>query len=161
MADKVPDPRSGLDEEGEFVPAFDGQRPPFGPGNSVGVRHGAYAVLQLRPRALELADEIRVALGPTYSTRFELAIAASAAAAAQYEKAMVALLDADDPTDLKHLDERAARWAKLLFSALGQLGLTPLAASKLGLNVALGTDAAGRALARHVEEFYGADGSPS
>lgn len=150
---------SGVTEHGPNCPCTRCRG--FAPGNGVSVRHGAFAILQLRPRANELAEAIRVSLGPTYSSRFDLAISASAAAAAQYEKAMVALIDAEDPVDLKTLDERAARWAKLLFSALGQLGLTPLSASKLGLNVALGTDAAGRALARHVEEFYGADGPAS
>jgi hypothetical protein len=133
----------------------------FQEGNAFALRHGSYSVLQLRPRAAELAAEIRATL-PVPAARYELAIQAAGAAAAQYERAMGALL-ADDvaPTDFETLDRRAVRWAKLLFTALAQLGLTPLSASKLGLNVALGTDAATRALERHVDEFYGDKGGPA
>lgn len=132
----------------------------FQPGHDLSVRHGAYAVLQLRPRALELASEIRASL-PVPADRYELAIQAAAAAAARYEKAMAALLDADDAAEVGELDRRALGWARLLFTALGQLGLTPLSASRLGLNAALGQEAASRALERHVEEFYGGAGPKS
>jgi hypothetical protein len=161
VAERDPDPRSGVDESGAWTPAFEGQRPPFEPGNALRLDHGAYSVLQLRPRAHELAEEIRSSLGVTYAPRFDLAISAAAATAAQYERAMLALLDTDDPAEHDVLDKRAARWGKLLFAALVQLGLTPLSASKLGLNLAVGQGVAARALERHVEQFYGGEGPKS
>jgi hypothetical protein len=128
----------------------------FQPGHELSIRHGARAVLHLRPRAAELAETIRDALGPTYSPRFELAIAAAAAAAAQYEKAMDALLGAENADELVDLERYATRWARLLFTALSSLGLTPLSASKLGWNLAEAQEARAR-LESHVRQFYGGD----
>ena len=130
----------------------------FEPGHELSIRHGARAVLHLRPRANELAEVIRDALGRTYDVRFELAIAAAAASAAQYERAMDALLGADDPEQFVSLERYAASWARILFTALSSMGLTPLSASKLGLNLAGAQAVEARArLERHVRSFYGDD----
>ena len=58
MADR-PDPRSGLDEDGVWTPAFEGQRQPLEPGHELTVRHGAYSQLRLTQRAGEVVDEFR------------------------------------------------------------------------------------------------------
>ena len=42
---------SGVDESGEWSPAFEGQRPPFEPGNELSVRHGASSERRIAPVA--------------------------------------------------------------------------------------------------------------
>ena len=69
----TPDPRSGLDTEGRWAPAFAGQRPPFEPGHALSTRHGAYAVLTLRDRAGEVAESLR-AIVPAFSPADEPAV---------------------------------------------------------------------------------------
>ena len=53
MTERPPDPRSGIDERGEWTPAFPGQRPPVGAGNEAAATHGAYSERRIQP----LADE--------------------------------------------------------------------------------------------------------
>lgn len=148
MADKAVEPT-------EWVPAFEGQRPPFEPGHALSTRHGAYAsVVKLTPRATEIAGFLRDSMGSTYSDRFEIALQSAGAVGARYELALAALVEGD-PLRLQTLDKDARGWARLWFSILSQLGLTPYAASKQGLNLALGADVAQRALERHVAGEYG------
>jgi hypothetical protein len=40
---------SGVRADGVFVPAFEGQRPPFGPGHELSVSHGARSERRLGP----------------------------------------------------------------------------------------------------------------
>jgi hypothetical protein len=42
---------SGVQEDGTWQPEFEGQRPPFEPANSLGVRHGAHSERQIVRRA--------------------------------------------------------------------------------------------------------------
>jgi hypothetical protein len=137
----------------DWTPAFPGQRPPFQPGHELSIRHGAYALLKLRPRAAELADAIRQ-LVPGYVPAHEPAVQAAAMTGARLEKAMAALEDAGE-TELNALDGHARGWMRLWLSALDKLGLTPLAMSKLGLNLALGKGAALRTLEDYIAREHG------
>src|SRR5438132_6230019 len=76
-------------------PDFPGQRPPFARGNDLSVRHSSYAVVQLAPRAQELAAEIRQVI-PLYSPADEYAVAALALILAQLERASIALAESDE-----------------------------------------------------------------
>ncbi len=109
----------------------------FQPGNAVARKHGAYAVLDLEPRAGEIAarlwellpDSIRVpAYGPGLETISMIG--------AQFEKAMAALLTADDASELRRLEQDARGWARLWLSGLAMFGLTPRAGAELGLDLA-------------------------
>ena len=130
---RAPDARSGLDAGGEWTPAFEGQRPPAGEGNTLALRHGSYALLQLRPRADQLAEGLRAAMGDSYEPRFEGALAGTAMVGAQLERAMGAIAEAARPADLARLDQDARGWMRLWLSALAALGLTPAAAGRLRL----------------------------
>lgn len=70
----VPDPRSGVGEDGEWAPVFEGQREPFRPGmdprreatqfgegNDAAVKHGAGSPGQLLPVAERYLARLRVA----------------------------------------------------------------------------------------------------
>lgn len=45
------DPRSGINEDGTFVPAFEGQRPPFEKGNTLQETHGVGIEARVVPLA--------------------------------------------------------------------------------------------------------------
>ena len=122
----------------------------FEPGNEVARKHGAYAVLDLEPRADEIAaalwelfpDSIRV---PAYGPGLETI----AMVGAQFEKAMSALLTADDASELRRLEQDARGWARLWLSGLAMFGLTPRAGAELGLDLAR---AKGEAAAAYLAE---------
>jgi hypothetical protein len=111
---------SGLDEHGKWTPVFVGQRPPFEPGNEIGftpghelsTKWGDRALLKLRPRAAELADQIRD-LVPVWHASFGPVVELASMTMAQAEVAFAGLVDAADPQETRWLDERASRWAKL------------------------------------------------
>lgn len=50
----VIDPGTGL----VWKPAFEGQRPPFQPGNDLAVKHGVNSVKRVDPLAIQFRDEI-------------------------------------------------------------------------------------------------------
>jgi hypothetical protein len=148
----LPKAGSGVDESGRWTPAFPGQRPPFAPGNQAATKAGDRALLRLRPRAAELAEQIRD-LVPVWHDSFTPTVEAAAMVAAQAEAAFAGLADASDPSQVRWLDERAARWAKLYGQYLGQLGLTPVALAKRGLD--LSQAARSEQLRQHLEKNYG------
>lgn len=76
---------------------------------------------------------------------------AAAMTGAQLERAMEALENAP-VSEFRRLDQDARGWMRLFFTALSHLGLTPLAMSRLGLNLALGRSAAIRAVHEHITE---------
>ncbi len=59
-----------------WVPEFEGQRPPFGPGNKLAVTHGADSAQITDPMAARLASEIVVVPGLEYlaEPRYALAV---------------------------------------------------------------------------------------
>lgn len=141
MSAPKPDPRSGLDAEGNWTPAFPGQRPPFEAGHELGgrpVEHGAYAVLHLTPRAGEIAEWIR-GLGDHLTPADEPALQTLALMLAQLERAAGVLVEVDGAivrgrdvdAYLARIERRArlssdARgWAKEARNLMHELGLTP------------------------------------
>lgn len=79
--ERKPDPRSGVDEEGRWSPAFEGQRRPFepgdervaGPGNERAVTHGAYSKRRLLEAVEAEYEALRAALVP-WEPAFELPV---------------------------------------------------------------------------------------
>lgn len=144
--DRAPDPRSGLDERGEWSPAFPGQRSPLEPGhehrvgegNTLSLQHGAYSVLALERRAAELRPALEADLPPAVREGgFSASIDLAALALARAEAAANGLA-AMDPGDerVELLDRRLGRWIKSATQALEQLGATPRARAALGLDLA-------------------------
>lgn len=142
---------SGL-ENGTWTPEFPGQRPPFDQGNQLATKAGDRALLKLRPRAAELAEVIKAHV-PAWHDAYRPTLEAAALVAAQAEAAFAGLTDAADPSDVRWLDERAARWSKLYLQHLSALGLTPAALAKRGLDMTRAAHS--EQLRRHLEDTYG------
>jgi hypothetical protein len=137
---------SGVQPDGSFVPAFEGQRPPFRPGNEHRVQpgnqlartHGAHSKLTLAPRAEELADWIRD-LVPSYRDADEPTVQLLALSLAQVEAAHTwiaenGLLDEHGQPRgiLRHLGTMTNTAGRLA----DRLGMNPTARAGLGLDVA-------------------------
>lgn len=143
MADR-PDPRSGLDDEGRWTPAFEGQRPPLRPGhehrfevgNDVAVRHGAESTIRLTVRAGELVDGLRD-LVIAYRPSDEPMLTLLAVTIARVEAAAAALEAAKDPDQLQRLESNLRGWIRLARQLLGDMGMTPKARLAMGLDVAM------------------------
>jgi hypothetical protein len=58
LSDPTPDSGSGVDETGDWTPAFPGQREPFRPGNSSALKSGATSELALAPLRVALDLEL-------------------------------------------------------------------------------------------------------
>lgn len=54
---------SGVGEGGRWTPAFPGQRPPFPPGHTFSLRHGAHSEARIAPLAKKAAAEALAELG--------------------------------------------------------------------------------------------------
>jgi hypothetical protein len=119
----------------DWTPAFPGQRPPFQPGHEISVKHGAYADVKLGPRVEELAETVRVLVGPLYRESDELAVRLLAMCLARIEAAEAALAEAE-PGDLARLQADMRGWTNTSRRLLNDLGLTPAARARLGLDVA-------------------------
>lgn len=142
-------PRSGVDEDGRWTPVFAGQRPPFEEGNTIPLRHGAYAVVALGPRTDELADGLRP-LVPGYSPADEPAVRLLSLAFSRLERAEAAL-DQAKPDEAGRLRQDALGWANAARRLLGDLGMTPTSRAKLGLDIAQGESFVRRLQALHGE----------
>jgi hypothetical protein len=148
---KPPDPRSGVQEDGSWVPSFEGQRPPFEPGNTLTVghgrpaEHGAYAELALSPRAEALSARLRE-LGADHLTPADDAgLAVAALSALQLSCATGALeevteaIERGDDVDVwlgrlesrSRLSQDARRWSDTTRRWFDSLGLTPAGRAQL------------------------------
>jgi hypothetical protein len=88
---RPPDPRSGIQPDGSFVPAFEGQREPVTPGNAASVTHGAYTALRLKPRAAEIAQLLRESC-PVREDRLTMIAETAGMVGSRFELAIEALL---------------------------------------------------------------------
>jgi hypothetical protein len=146
----TPDPRSGLDAAGEWTPAFAGQRPPLKPGHQLSSRHGAYAVVQLRGRAAELAADLREVV-PLASLSDSPTIDVLGLLLAQIERAHLVLAQAqhrelerlasegkataEERDDLRRLTADLRGWVSTALRYFEALGLSPKSRLALGLDV--------------------------
>lgn len=123
----------------EWVPANERQHPPFEPGNTLAMRHGAFTSRIVEPRAAELVaavlDEPDVAYlaAPSYRP----ALHAWARAEAQIER-LTAWLNGRAPDDEDAASARAQleRAEGRAAAARTRLGLDPLSRARLGRDVA-------------------------
>ena len=147
---------SGIDDAVGWYPAFDGQRRPFQPGNQLAARHGAYARLQLAPRAKEIAESLHDVV-PVVSSCDAATIDVLGLVLAQLERAGAALaivqaadvdrlvagddLGVDRRDDLRRLAADSRGWANVALRYFDALGLTPTSRARLGLDIARARDA--------------------
>lgn len=129
-----PDPRSGVDEHGDWTPVFEGQRPPFQPGHELSLRHGAYSQLKLGTRVGELVELIRPDV-PMLRPADELSVRLLAVTLARLERALAALetLESDEGS---RLEADARGWLNRATQLADKLGLNPTARARLGVDVA-------------------------
>lgn len=129
-----------------WTPAWPGQRPPVGPGNTLGLRHGAWS----RALVVPAAEAIVAALLPTlpsylHETRYRPALHAYAVCLARIERVEQYLEDQAVTGVPAELDADGS--VKAATSLLGRLegaadrhrsslGLTPMSAARLGKDVA-------------------------
>lgn len=140
-------------ERDQWVPEFEGQRPPFEPGNQVGVqfepgnevsvRHGAYSPRVIDPLAETFVDLLLgdPTVGYAHAPSFRPAVWAWARAEAQ-----VQVLTEHLGETVGDLNDEAVRSAYLLLhraesraqTGRARLGLDPLSRARLGKDVAQG-----------------------
>jgi hypothetical protein len=147
---------SGIGSDGQWQPAFEGQRPPAARGNQLAAKHGAYATLALGDRVGELAPVIAEHV-PGYTVADEIAVRLLALALARLERSSEALAETTDVDALNRLRQDERGWANTVRRYLSDLGLTPTARAKLGLDVVRAKGEALRALHDHVEQTGGED----
>lgn len=152
-----------------WVPEFPGQRPPFQPGHTLSpTTHGAYSPRKVEPLAQELVDLV-LADGsvPAYAkaSAYRLELWATCRAEAQVQLISEWLMSiATEKDPLGDLTDESVRSAHLLLhraearaaSGRTRLGLTPVAAARMGKDVAIGqaasTDVALRMAQLHEAE---------
>lgn len=105
----------------------------FQAGHELSVRHGAYAVVQLGPRVAELSAEL-AELVPGYSGSDAVAVRLLALSLVRLERAEAALADAE-PGDLARLRVDSLGWANSARRLLNDLGMTPTARARLGVDL--------------------------
>ena len=151
----------------------------FQPGNGLSTTHGAYSVVQLAPRAREVADGITAAMirEDLWRDSFGSAVSACAVVLVRLERAEAALQHAEDlvATDgasplamylgrdgrdpLGRLREDSRRWANAARGYLNDLGLTPTSLARIARDTGIGratrASAAMQALGDHLEREHG------
>jgi hypothetical protein len=123
--------------------------PPFEPGNTAAVKHGAYvSTLRLAPRIRELVEEA-VATMPVCTpadmpavellaiTRARIEIAS--AALDEYDQRFASPLEpylAEEAPNLHRLREDLGRWTTRALRLCDALAMTPTSRARLGLDIA-------------------------
>jgi hypothetical protein len=139
-----PDPRSGLDAEGNWEPAFPGQRPPLRPGhehrvgegNQLALKSGVYSARKLAPLAEEIYGELRAAIVP-WEPVFELATRTVADIRARQELAAEWLSEnglVDAGGDVRPLVKELPRWEARQRELLAEMAATVRSRAALELN---------------------------
>lgn len=125
----------------------------FQKGHTLSRRHGAYSLVSLEPRALELAGEIRE-LVPARSDADEISIRLLALALAQVEGASTWLAEhglVDEHGNARSLLRHLGTMMNTAARIADRLGMTPTSRAQLGLDL---TRAKGEALRAHLDERY-------
>jgi len=115
--------------------------PAFETGNTVSVRHGAYARLQLSEPAAITADVLRD-LVPLSNDADEAIIQAFALVLEQLKCAATALEDAGSRAERLELSRDARAWTGKALAFADALGMTPTSRARLGLDLARAHSAA-------------------
>lgn len=134
------DPTTGQ----EWTPEFEGQRPPFQPGNTLAVTHGAYSPALIEPAADAMIQAIQDSAAWSYlaAPEFAIALRSWARAAARVERLeewvegmtmdQAAYSDRGQTSPLELL----RKWTTTLDGKAARLGLDPLSQARLGKDIA-------------------------
>ncbi len=146
----APNPRSGLQPDGTWVPALDRQRPPFAPGNTLAAKHHGYSPRKVEPLAAELVEGLLAdpAAGHAHAPHYRPAVWAWARAEAQVQLLTEYLAKAGEASGdgVGDLEQDGIRSAYLLLhraearatTGRTRLGLDPVSRARLGKDVAAG-----------------------
>lgn len=146
-------------------PAFPGQRPPFQPGNDLGIRHGAYSPRTVEPVARSYIADIEADPATAYlaQPRFATALHSWATACARVdlvqayideigiEAAMTGSPGSPAPMEL--LDRFSGGRDRIA----ARLGLDPLSAARLGKDIAQGRQATAATMLTELRAQHDAD----
>lgn len=133
-----------------WVPAFEGQRPPFVSGNEVSIQHGAYSPRKVDPLARDLVEQVLDDSSQSFlhTPAFRPALWAWARAEAQAQLLTEYLATRAEAAGdgVGDLDDERVRAAYLLLHRAEQraqtgrtrLGMDPLSRARLGRDVAAG-----------------------
>lgn len=124
---------SGIEIDGTWLPAFAGQRRPFGLGNQAAQKHGAYAS-KLGVRVDEIAEELKVSMGDTFDEAFAPTVHLLAITLCRIERAFVPVVEGEENPSLT---TALLGWINTAKRLCETLGLTPLSRARLDLNLAL------------------------
>lgn len=126
--------------------------PPFEPGNTAAVKHGAYSLAANQPRAQQIADELRPHV-PSFTARLEPLLNMTALWMARLERSEAWLAeygDVDSKGRLQPLHGKLSTWYAELRRCLVELGMTNTAVLR---KMTLGD------LAREIEQVHQEAGS--
>lgn len=121
---------------GASSPAFEGQRPPFEPGNELAATHGGYSELRLQPLREAAADLLR-RLVPSYDQADEPTIRVIAGALARIELANAWLAEEGlfrgEAGELQPVLRALSTWENTALRGLVALGCAPTVRKQLEL----------------------------
>jgi hypothetical protein len=126
-----------------WTPAFNGQRPPFQPGNSLAVSHGAYSPTRTDPLANQFRDEILASPDMQYLNKPQYAAIfwryCQAAAKVQLIEEWVDGMSirgaAESTFGQTSPLELLRKWTATMLTLAARMGLDPLSYAKLGKDV--------------------------
>ena len=125
----------------EWTPAFAGQRPPFQPGHTLSMRHGAHSPRVVDPIAAELLAEVLEASPYLRDAAYLPAVESWAKAEARVQL-LEAWVDEHGPFDAHGRTSSAmnllTKWTSIAMNHRTRLGLDPLSRARLGRDVAAG-----------------------
>lgn len=145
-----PDPRSGLDEQGRWRPAFESQREPFRPGDDprrvphlrpgheLSMRHGAYSERRVGEVKATILEQLN-ASAPVYDPADDHARDLLAGNLARIRLVELYVEEhglLDENGELRPVLRDLPRWQESATRQLRELGLTTLSRAELGLDIA-------------------------
>jgi hypothetical protein len=142
----------------QWEPAFPGQRPPFGPGNEINLRHGARSERKIAPRAQAVLDDLMADPSlPSYlhdaSYRGALAgLARAEAVVDMLEEYVAGMTLRQSTTGALPVLEQLRKWMATAQSHRRALGLDPLSRATLTKDLVTARATAQAAVAQLAED---------
>lgn len=136
------------DRDQQWVPEFEGQRPPFQPGHELSMRHGAYSPRRVDPLATDLVQhvlDVAEVEGMSFLTQASYRLALWAWARAEAKVQLLEEYLEDHAAAGRSLDEDGDVMAAALLlerverraiTLRARLGLDPISRARLGRDVA-------------------------
>lgn len=151
----------------DWQPEFEGQRPPFTPGNDLAVKHGAFSDRRVDPVANRYRDEVLSDPTTTYLTapRFANQLWQWCVASARVE--LLTIWVDSMPVDQQTYSgkgqvsplELLRKWMSTLQTLSARLGLDPLSSARLGKDIATSRQASAATMLTELRAIHEAAGT--